>query len=61
MEKELRFQADRYYDFKNFTKELKDNRKHRRDERRKKRLEKKAERRKLSLQKDTLFTKTKFN
>ncbi len=61
MEKELRFQADRYYDFKNFTKELKENRKERRDERRKKRLAKKTEQQKLSLQKDTSSTKTNFN
>lgn len=63
MEKELKFQADRYYDFKNFTKELKENRKERRDERRKKRLQKQTDRQKASSmnKSDSTTSKTNFN
>lgn len=63
MERELKFQADRYYDFKNFTKELKENRKERRDERKKKRLKKLSDREKVSsmYNSDTSTTKTKYN
>lgn len=63
MEKELRFQADRYYDFKNFTRELKENRKERKDERRRKRLIKQQERQKSSMlyPNDTSSNKTNMN
>ena len=42
MEAELKYQSDRYFDFKKFRSELKENRKARKEERRRRRLEKSA-------------------
>lgn len=63
MEKELKFQADRYTDFRNFTKQLKENREQRKEDRIKKRIIRKQERDKksTSMLTDSTTTKTNFN
>lgn len=59
VERELKFQANRYYDFKSFTKELKENRKDKKDERKQKRLQRRIEREKLKLSLANDSTKNK--
>lgn len=63
MEKELKYQADRYSDFRKFTKQLKENREQRKSERIKNRNLRRQERdkKKTSMNIDSTSTQTNFN